>query len=931
MTHKPKLIEVALPLEAINAESARDKSIRHGHPSTLHLWWARRPLAACRAVLFASLVDDPSAHPERFPTEEAQEAERQRLFRIIEELVKWENSNNETVLSAARAEIERSCDGAPPPVLDPFCGGGSIPLEAQRLGLEAHGSDLNPVAVLITKALIEIPPKFADRPPVHPEARAARLDAGQWRGATGLAEDVRRYGAWMRDEAEKRIGHLYPKAALPPEHGGGEATVIAWLWARTVTCPNPACGAEMPLVRSFWLSKKKGKQAWVEPVVDKAAKTVRFEVRTGTGVPQEGTVDRRGARCLVCGSPVPFDHVRTEGRAGRMGARLMAIVAEGARGRVYLPPSEEHVRIAESAEPAWRPDTALPEQALGFRVQAYGMTKHADLFTPRQLVALTTFSDLVGEARTRVLADAIAAGMPDDGIGLEAGATGATAYADAVATYLGFAVDRSADRGSSICSWDCSPKMEALRNTFARQAVPMNWDFAEGNHFSASSGNWMNNIEWVAQVLDMSVPQAAGSARQLDATSALDDIVRPVVSTDPPYYDNIGYADLADFFYVWLRRSLGEVYPQLMSTLLVPKSQELVATPYRFDGDKRKAQEFFERGLGQAFERMRDAHDARFPLTVYYAFKQAESEDGDTGAASTGWETMLEGLIRAGFSVLGTWPMRSELSNRPVASGTNALASSIVLVCRPRAKDAPLATRGEFAAALRSELPHALRLLQHGNIAPVDLAQAAIGPGMGVFTRYAKVVESDGSAMRVRDALALINQVLDEVLAEQDADYDPATRWALAWFEQRGFEPGPFGEAEVLSKAKGIAVDALAHDGFVESRAGKVRLLRREELAEDWDPATDKRLTVWEVASYLVRAHEEGGDAAAAALLARVGAGYGETARELAYRLYAVCDKKGWSAEAQPFNALVVAWPEITRLATSGAASGPAQGTLDFS
>ncbi|GAV31942.1 adenine-specific DNA methylase containing a Zn-ribbon [Coriobacteriaceae bacterium EMTCatB1] len=909
-----KLIEVALPLEAINAESAREKSIRHGHPSTLHLWWSRKPLSTCRAVLFASLVDDPSSHPERFPTEEAQAAERERLFRIIEELVKWENSGNERVLAAAREEIARSCDGAPPPVLDPFCGGGSIPLEAQRLGLEAHGSDLNPVAVLITKALIEIPPRFADRPPVHPEARAGRLDMGQWRGAAGLAEDVRRYGAWMRDEAASRIGHLYPKVSLPPEHGGGEATVIAWLWARTVRCPNPACGAEMPLTSKWWLSKKKGKQAWVEPIVDRAAKTVRFEVRTGEGVPQDGTVDRRGARCIVCGSPVPFDHVRAEGRAGRMGATLMAIVADGRGGRVYLPPSEEHARIARSAKPTWRPDQQLHGKCR-VNVPLYGMDTFADLFTPRQLVALTTFSDLVGEARERVLADAIAAGMPDDGIGLEAGGTGATAYADAVATYLAFAVDKSADYWSGICSWHSSG--EKMRNTFARQAIPMVWDYAECNPFSDSTGNWQACVDWGWKVIAELPATLPAEARQLDATSALDDIARPLISTDPPYYDNIGYADLADFFYVWLRRSLGSAYPQLMSTLLVPKSQELVATPYRFDGDKRKAQEFFERGLGQAFERMRDAHDARFPLTVYYAFKQAESEDGDTGAASTGWETMLEGLIRAGFSVLGTWPMRSELSNRPVASGTNALASSIVLVCRPKPEGAPIATRGEFVSALKRELPEALKLLQEGSIAPVDLAQAAIGPGMAVFTRYVKVVESDGTAMRVRDALALINQVLDEVLAEQDADYDPATRFAIAWFEQRGFDEGPFGEAEVLAKAKGVSVDALARDGFLQAAAGKVRLLRRAELPDDWDPATDKRLTVWEVASYLVRAYEEGGERAAADLLARVGAAYGQTARELAYRLFAVCEKKGWSSEALPFNAFIVAWPEISSLAAS--------------
>ncbi|MDI6843861.1 MAG: DUF1156 domain-containing protein [Anaerosomatales bacterium] len=928
MTYKRKLIEVALPLEAINAESAREKSIRHGHPSTLHLWWSRKPLSTCRAVLFASLVDDPSAHPDRFPTEEAQAAERDRLFDIIKELVKWENSANEDVLASARAEIERSCDGKLPPVLDPFCGGGSIPLEAQRLGLEAHGSDLNPVAVLITKALIEIPPRFANRPPVNPDARASALDTGQWRGAAGLAADVRAYGQWMRDEAKARIGHLYPEVELPKEHGGGKATVIAWLWVRTVRCPNPACGAEMPLTSKWWLSKKKGKQAWVEPIVDRAAKTVRFEVRTGEGVPQDGTVDRRGARCIVCGSPAPFDHVRAEGRAGRMGAKLMAIVAEGARGRVYLPPSEEHERIAASAQPAWRPDAPLPNNPRNFNTPNYGLDNYGKLFTPRQLVALTTFSDLVGEARERVRADAVAAGMPDDGVGLEAGGSGATAYADAVATYLAFAVDKLADRSSSICSWDVT--RDSLRNVFARQAIPMVWDYGEANPLSASTGNWTQCVDWVADALETTPASTAGFARQLDATAAINGVERPLISTDPPYYDNIGYADLADFFYVWLRRSLGSVYPQLMSTLLVPKAQELVATPYRFDGDKKKAQRFFEEGLHAAFVRMREAHDSRFPLTVYYAFKQAEDDGDEAAAASTGWETMLEGLVRAGFSVLGTWPVRTEMKTRQVASGTNALASSIVLVCRPRPESAPIATRSEFVSALRRELPQALRLLQHGSIAPVDLAQAAIGPGMAVFTRYAKVVEADGEPMRVRQALALINQVLDEVLAEQDAEYDPATRFALAWFEQRGFEEGPFGEAEVLAKAKAVAVDALSHDGFLEARAGKVRLLRREELPEGWDPATDKHLTVWEVTSWLVRRHEEAGEQGAAELLSRVGAGMGETARELAYRLFSICEKKGWSKEALPFNALVVAWPEISRLAASGAGAG-SQGRLDLS
>ncbi|GAB4287833.1 MAG: hypothetical protein Kow0067_13220 [Coriobacteriia bacterium] len=696
-----------------------------------------------------------------------------------------------------------------------------------------------------------------------------------------------------------------------------------------MTCPNPACGAEMPLVRSFWLSKKKGKQAWVEPVVDRAAKCVRFEVRSGEGVPQEGTVDRRGARCIVCGSPVPFDHVRAEGRAGRMGAQLMAIVAEGKRGRVYLPPNEEHVRIAKSAEPTWRPDTALPHNPRDFKTPNYGMATFADLFTLRQLVALTTFSDLVGEARKRVLADASAAGMPDDGIGLEASGSGATAYADAVATYLGFAVSKGANLWSSIASW--MGDRGAMRETFARQAIPMVWDYAEANPFSSSGGSLDMFLERVSDAVATCPAGVPGAARQLDATAAINGIDRPLISTDPPYYDNIGYADLADFFYVWLRRSLGGVYPHLMSTLLVPKAQELVATPYRFDGDKKKAQEFFEAGLGIAFERMRDAHDSRFPLAVYYAFKQSEEGDDDAGTASTGWETMLEGLIRAGLSILGTWPMRTESAGRATGQGTNALASSIVLVCRPRPANAPLGTRGEFLRQLRDTLPAALRALQHGSIAPVDLAQAAIGPGMAVFSAYSKIVESDGSRMSVRTALGLINTVLDEVLSEQEGEFDPASRWAIAWFEQNGYETGAYGVAEVLAKAKAISVEALAADGFVEAAAGKVRLLRREELSADWDPATDKHLTVWEITQHLVRALEQRGEAAAAELLHAVGPSLGETARDLAYRLYALCERKGWAKDAMPYNALVVAWPELVRLAGSQGAAGPAQGTLEFS
>ena len=922
MTYRKKLIEVALPLDAINKASIREKSIRHGHPSTLHLWWARRPLAACRAVLFASLVDDPSSRPEEFPTEEAQNQERLRLFKIIEDLVLWESSNNEQVLARARAEIDKSTGGNPPPVLDPFAGGGSIPLEAQRLGLEAHASDLNPVAVLINKALIEIPPKFAGCPPVNPEAKQSLLGR-EWHGAQGLANDIRYYGKWMRDEAERRIGHLYPKATLPKEYGGGEATVIAWLWTRTVKCPNPACGTQMPLARSFWLSKKKGKEAWVEPEVHHTVKppAISFSVKTDKGEPQSGTVNRQGAVCLACGTPVALDHIRSEGRAGRMNSQLMAIVAEGQHGRVYLAPNEEQVAIAVQAKPEWKPEAKLPHNPRDFKTPNYGMRTFADLFTPRQLVALTTFSDLLQEARDKALTDAALSNLSSDGIFLNDGGVGITAYADAMTTYLAISVDRLADRGSTIASWQSIG--DKIRNTFARQAIPMVWDYAEGNPFSGSSGNFQDAVEWVTEVIDCSPCNMPGEAKQNDATTSFNDEFHPLISTDPPYYDNIGYADLADFFYVWLRRSLNKMYPDLFSTMLVPKTQELVATPYRFGGNKNKAQQFFETGLGKAFEHMRTFQNPDYPLTVYYAFKQSESEadeddssNGNTPAivASTGWETMLEGLIKAGFTIMGTWPMRTERTGRTIDIGTNALASSIVLVCRPRPVNASIASRKVFLNELRSELPAALKNLQRGNIAPVDLAQASIGPGMAIYSRYSKVVESDGTRLGVRTALQLINRTLDEVLAEQEGEYDAETRWAIAWFEQFEMKEAAYGIAETLSKAKNTSVSSLVEAGFLEAKGGKVRLLRREELAEGWSPKHATRLTVWEVMQRLIFALDKKGEVETATILRQSGE-QGEVARDLAYRLYTVCERKGWTQEALAYNSLVLSWSEVGRLA----------------
>ena len=892
---KKKLIEVALPLEAINKESAREKSIRHGHPSTLHLWWARRPLAACRAVLFASLVDDPSSLPEQFPTEADQDKERQRLFRLIEKLVLWENSNNRAVLDEAHAEILKSTGGNPPPIYDPFCGGGSIPLEAQRLGLEAHASDLNPVAVLITKALIEIPPKFAGQPPVNPAAKGKMTGKGMWTGARGLADDVRYYGQWMRDRAFERIGHLYPKVKLPKERGGGEATVIAWLWTRTIVCPNPACGMTMPLIRSFTLSSKTAKRAWIEPAVDHSARSIRFHVKMGNGMPPEGTVGRRGARCIACGTSVPLDHVRSEGQAGRMSTQLMGIVADSAKGRLYLDPSNDHEAVARTANPSWSPDAEMPQNPRDFKTPNYGMRKFGDLFTSRQLTTLTTLSDLVAEARHQALVNG-----------------GSEAYADAIATYLGLLVSRLANTHCSLAVW--SQSRDQSVNVFSRQALPMNWDFPEVNPFAGAAGDLTETAESASKVLSELGLKVGGVVQQLDATAEASEKLSCLISTDPPYYDNIGYADLSDFFYVWLRRSLSEVHPDIFSTLLVPKKQELVASPYRFGGSKEIAQQFFEEGFNRAFLKMRNRQHDDYPLTVFYAFKQAEEDDDSQGEgagalASTGWETMLEGLLKSGFQVVGTWPIRSE---RPtgVKVAMNALASSIVLVCRPRRDASAITTRKDFLSSLKKELPQALRNLQKGNIAPVDLAQAAIGPGMAVFSRHKKVLETDGTPMRVRTALSLINQGLDEVLTELESEFDPDTRWALAWFEQHQFDEGLYGEAEVLATAKALSISHLAETGMVHSRAGKVRLLRREELPDDWDPSTVGRLTVWEVTQHLIRSLDQKGEKQTADLKAKIG-GMAEIARDLAYRLYTLCERKGWAEEAGYYNSLVVAWPSM--------------------
>lgn len=924
---KKKLIEVALPLDAINKESLqRKQKAPKGFPTTFHKWWAQRPIAACRAVIFASLIDDPSGRPDKFPTEEEQNVERDRLFRLIEDLIKWDNSNDKNILARAWKEILESTDGDPPPLYDPFCGGGSIPIEGQRLGLETYASDLNPVSVLINKAMIEIPAKFSNQPPINPTSRKQKgIVKGGWGNAKGIAEDVRYYSYWIRHEAERQIGPLYPNMEITSDLTkerpdlrplvGQKLPVVAYLWARTVKSSNPAFSKiDVPLATTFILSSKGGRRVYVEPIIDH--ESYHFEVRVGDpkdyDLTNNGTKISRGSnfRCIMSGIPMNPDYIKAEGMAGRMGTRLMAIVVEGGKGRIYLSPTQEMETLAKKIQTSWEPDEEISNDRRSMFTPLYGLTHFRDLFTSRQLVALTTFSDLVLEARRKAKEDAIATGMTDDGISLEEGGNGATAYADAIAIYLACAVDRMAYYGSTLTTW--LPKDNALRDSMPRQGISMTWDFAECNPLGKSSGDITTCSNVVSNYLDLAYMRQSAKVFQQDARKINNSDMQFLFSTDPPYFDNIGYADLSEYFYIWLRRSMKTTLPRLFATLSVPKNEELVANPYRH-GSKEAAELFFLEGMTEVMKRLAEKAHPSYPITIYYAFKQSETDD-EEGTSSTGWETFLEAVIQAGLSVCGTWPMRTEGAGRLTARDTNALASSIILVCRPRSKDAETVTRRDFLNVLKAELPTALAQLQRVNTAPVDLAQAVIGPGMAVYSRYAKVLDIEGKEVSVQEALLHINQTLDECLAEQEGDFDADSRWALAWFEQYGFEPGEYGVAETLSKAKNTSVQGMVDAGILVSKSGKVKLLRPEELPLDWDPNSGARLTVWEIVHQLIHILQASGESAVSELMAKLG-NKADTTRELSYRLYTQCERKKRAKEALMYNSLVQSLPEIIRLA----------------
>ena len=905
-----KLIEVAIPLDAINEQASREKSIRHGHPSSLHLWWSRKPTAAARAVLFASLVDDPSAHPELFPDEEVQKRERERLFGIIKEIVQWENLNNEAVLDVTKKEIDKYTKGEYPALLDPFAGGGSITFEAQRLGLEAHAHDLNPVSVIINKAMIDIPQRFYSRSSVHP-AETSKLKIDMYR--SGISEDVKYYGEKLKVLLHEKVGDLYPRIKTKQY---GEMPVVAWIWSRTVICPNPACGVEVPLLNSFDLSKKKGHEHHIK--VSYENKKVVFDVLNGASK-IDGTVNRKGAICPCCGAALDFSYIRESGVKGKMGVKLAAIVGEAKRGRVFLSPNTDHESIAMVERPEDFPHAKMAYNPRNFNTPIYGLENFEDLFSNRQLLTLTTLCDLLVPLKEEIEKDAICAGMDNDHITLEDGGKGALAYSEAIITYLAFAIDKATDAWSSLVGWRTS--VESTRNTFSLQALPMVWSYAEANPFSNSCGNWTDAcIDSIVNFINSLHESKQGFAEQADAQTDCG-LRNIMISTDPPYYDNIVYADLSDYFYIWMRKNLKAIYPKVFATMVSPKEDELVATPYRFKGDKEVASQFFESGMTKAFNNIYKYASNTYPVTIYYAYKQQDADPN----SSSGWETMLAAIIESGFTINGTWPMRTEKVGRTNSIGSNALASSIVLVCRKRPQDAPICTRRNFINELKRELRPALQKLQSSNIAPVDLAQSAIGPGMGVYSKYAQVLEADGTPMSVRSALKVINQELDLYFNEQDGELDSESRFCVDLYSQVAFNDMKFGDANTLATAKNTSVAVMAGHGTLYAQKGVVHLIERSELPAN---IRDHEGSIWMLCQQLTyRMEKEGVEGCANAIVNMFGTN-AERAKDLAYRLYTIAERKKWAQEAYAYNALVVAWPEIQSRAAELKAIQPEQLTI---
>ena len=880
MTYKKKLIEVALPLKAINEACVKEKTIRQGHPSTLHVYWARRPLAAARAVLFSTLVDDPSGNKELSELEVVKE--RKRLFHLIEQLVLWKNTNNKDLLLQAKKEIDYSTNNNPPQLLDPFCGAGTIPLEGQKLGLESFGSDLNPLAVLITKGLIELPYKFKDCHPVNPSIKLRTDSNSNWAESTGLANDLRYYGELIKDNCYKILSKFYPKS-----NNGGK--IIGWILARNVECPNPACGKLTPLIKSFVLSSIKNNFASLVPIINDIG--VTYRIANNLDNVRKGTMSRQGGRCIFCDNPITFKYIRSEGIKKKIIFTQLATITLKNGRKVFL--SSVDSKILQKEIP--KVDIHLLEELKGkaaANVPLYGLTAFKDLFTKRQLYMLNTFVDAINNIEGDILEDG-----------------GSIEYSKALKLYLAFSFDRLLNQHCTLTR--LQEARGSIAGVFSKQAIAMTWDFVEANPFSDSTGNWDGAVNWVAKSLERLSINAKGESQQIDASKAIYNLSKPFVCTDPPYYDNIMYADLSDYFYVWLKLILSHDYPELFKTIQTPKTNEIVASPYIFNGNKDKAEKHFLNGMMSAAEQIAIHANPDYPVTYFYAYKQTETND-EGSTMSTGWETFLQGLITAGYQVTATWPMRTEMKGRTVATNSNALASSIVVTLRKKDISTSIATRSEFIKTLSTELELAIYKMMESDISPVDLQQSSIGPGMAVFTRYTKVLEADGSPMTVRTALRIINAELDRIQEDSDIEMDTDTRFCIQWFDAYGFNEKPYGDAETLSRAKDTSVDGLINAGVFLADRGKAKLRHWSEMPVDWDPRLDKRLTLWECTHQIVRELVNGDGQLGAAKLAKfMGSQKADEAKELAYQLYHICDKRSWAQHAGDYNTLVSNWADI--------------------
>lgn len=910
-TRLKKLIEVALPLQAINAAAKKETKTTNGHPSTFHLWWGHRPYSVARALIFSSLVDDPSSRPDLYPTRAEQDNARRTLFSMIEQLVDWRSSADRKTIGAAQSLLRQSLGDIFPTIVDPFSGRGTIPLEAQRLGCTTIGADLNPVAVLISKALVEIPARFKSSNPVHPDHAPLRESM---RGPAALAADVEAYARALLAIATNALHGQYQPVRTPQ---GEELPVLAWLWARTVRCPNPVCNGVTPLIKSNVLSAKAGQSRYLKPTINQELKRVTFSVSTAKSDTFSNVIPKRGATCIFCEQPISLQQLRAEGIKTKLEPHMLLGAVLNANGKKKFVGSQEvSVSAIDPLPPDRNLDHDLTRNSRHMGPTVYGLYRHRDLYTNRQLKALTTFATSVLGLRDQIETDASRSGMNTDARSLEDGGTGAAAYADAIITYLAIAISRLADRCSTLVFWQAD---ETVGHVFVRSALSMTWDFVEPNPLGDSTGSFHSSVKSVVATLAKLPTDGSSTIVQEDCR----ELAYPdqcVIITDPPYYDNIPYSDISEYFYVWLREALEPLWPNLFATLGTPKSNELTFDKSRFHGDAEAARAYVTAGFAETFGKWRERANPAFPLVVLYAFRATEAADdsmsSDDQVVSYGWESILASLIGSGFEITGTWPIGTERDNRFRSQGSNALGSSIALICRPRSDGATRCSRVDFLHALRSDLPFAVQRLREASLAATDLQQAALGPGISVFSRYSEVLEADDSVMTVRSALAAINDELAHILLGEIADVDADTHFALSWFDRYGYDNGKYGDADILLKAKNASLRHLEDAGVVVSERGLVRLLSPTELSGDHTRISDR--PTWAQCMFAISAliSEDGGEARAAEVIRAIGAAEATRLKDIAYHCYLICDRQKRASDARDFNALVSSWPEIERRAS---------------